>query len=82
MTLYDGALGERYKIIYCDTGDDALRDRFMSFGIVKNKICQVVSHSLRRLAIAILIDGTQIALRESEAKMIIVEPLNTQENSR
>ncbi|MCH5312799.1 MAG: ferrous iron transport protein A [Helicobacter sp.] len=75
MTLYECALGAKCKIISCEAKDEALCDRLMSFGIVKDKICQVVNHSFRRLAVVILIEGTQVALRDSEAKMIIVEVL-------
>ncbi|AAP78171.1 conserved hypothetical protein [Helicobacter hepaticus ATCC 51449] len=75
MTLYDCNLGEECKIVRCDTQDNALKDRFISFGIVKDKVCRVVSHSINHLAVAVIIEGTQVALRDSEAKLIIVEPI-------
>ncbi len=75
MTLYDCSVGQKCKIVSSSTQDEALRDRFMSFGIVKGKMCQVMSHSIKRMAVAVLIDGTQVALRDSEAKMIVVEPI-------
>lgn len=75
MTLYECTLGSKCKIISFDTQDEALRDRLMSFGIVKDKVCQVMNHSFGRSAVAVMIEGTQVALRDSEAKMIIIEPL-------
>ncbi|RDU60116.1 FeoA family protein [Helicobacter marmotae] len=75
MTLHECALGARCRIVRCEAQDEALRDRFISFGIVKDRVCEVVSHSIKHLAVAILINGTQVALRDNEAKMIIVEPL-------
>lgn len=75
MTLYDCALGSKCRILDCKTQDEALRDRIISFGITKDKVCQVLSHSIGRLAVAVLIEGTRVALRDNEAKMIIVEPL-------
>lgn len=75
MTLYDCVVGDVCKIVRCDVQDPALKDRFMSFGIVKNKQCEVLSHSMRKMAVAIMIDGTQVALRDTEARQIIIEPL-------
>lgn len=77
MTLYDCDVGKQCKIVRFETQDYALKDRFMSFGIVKDKVCCVVSHSIRRLAVAVMVGDTQIALRDSEAKSIIVEPLES-----
>ncbi len=73
MTLYECALGTRCRIISCDTQDSALMDRFLSFGIVKGRVCKVICHSFKRLGIAVLLNGMQIALRDTEAKMIVVE---------
>lgn len=73
MTLYDGQIGSTYRIIGFDTTDSTLKDRFISFGIAKNKVCEVVSHSISRLAVAIMIGGVQVALRDSEARAILVE---------
>lgn len=73
MTLYECKVGDKCKIISCKSEDYALKDRFMSFGFVRNKACEVISHSIRKLAIAVMIEGTQVALRDSEAKMIEVE---------
>lgn len=77
MTLYDCNVGEQCRIVAFETQDSALKNRFMSFGIVKDKVCRVVSHSIRRLAVAVVVEGTQIALRDSEAKSIIVEPVES-----
>ncbi|WP_295739597.1 FeoA family protein [uncultured Helicobacter sp.] len=77
MTLYDCDVGKQCKIVAFTTQDNALKNRFMSFGIVKDKVCRVVSHSIRRLAVAVMVEGTQIALRDVEAKSIIGEPLES-----
>lgn len=77
MTLYDCDVGKQCKIVAFTTQDNVLKNRFMSFGIVKDKVCRVVSHSIRRLAVAVMVEGTQIALRDVEAKSIIVEPLES-----
>ncbi|WP_238700265.1 FeoA family protein [Helicobacter jaachi] len=80
MTLCDCSLGDVCKIVRCESQDSALKDRLMSFGIVKDKICKVMRYSLGRLAVAIMIDGTQVALRDSEARLIVVEPLRHEPN--
>lgn len=76
MTLYECEVGNTYKIVGFNTQNNALKDRFISFGITKDKMCQVIHHSIKRSAIAIIIGGVQIALRDSEAKAIKVQALN------
>ena len=77
MTLYDCNVGDECRIVGFKTDDYALKDRFISFGIVKDRECRIVNYSLRRLAVAVVVGGMQIALRDSEARSIGVEPLES-----
>lgn len=77
MTLYDCNVGDECRIVRLETDDYALKDRFISFGIVKDRECRIVNYSLGRLAVAVVVGGVQIALRDSEARSIVVEPLES-----
>lgn len=75
MTLYECAIGQKCKITGFNTQNSALKDRFISFGITKDKIAQVRHHSIKRSTLAVVVGGVQIALRDSEAQAIEVEKL-------
>lgn len=75
MTLYECAIGQKCKITGFHTENNALKNRFISFGITKDKIAQVLHHSIKRSTLAVAIGGVQIALRDSEARAIKVEKL-------
>ncbi|MGM0518886.1 MAG: FeoA family protein [Campylobacterota bacterium] len=56
--------------------DEILKNRFYSFGIVKNSKVKVEELTLRRSTIEIKIDSTKVALRLNEASAIEVEKCN------
>ena len=52
-----------------------LRDRLLSFGIVRGEEIEVKGYSLAKQTIEIDIDGTLIALRKEEADRIEVDKI-------
>ncbi|PAF46843.1 hypothetical protein BKH46_06410 [Helicobacter sp. 12S02634-8] len=73
MTLDQCQKGKTYKIKNINFCDDALKNRFISFGITKDSIFTLLHHSTKKSTLAIHINQTQIALRDHEAKFIEVE---------
>ena len=76
MYLSDLPLHQKGKItnFHCST---ELKQRFHSFGIMKNVIVFVENISFSRNTIEIDVDETLVALRLDEAKTIEIEPLTT-----
>ena len=58
------------KKINCNS---SLKNRFYSFGIVKNSIIKVEELTITKSTIEIKIDNTKVALRLNEASTIEVE---------
>jgi len=54
------------------TGD--LKQRLASFGLLKGANIRVIDFALGKSTIEIMVDGTLLALRKSEAENIEVEP--------
>ncbi|TLD80567.1 ferrous iron transport protein A [Helicobacter sp. MIT 05-5293] len=79
MTLYDAQNGKMYQVLSLNTQDSVLKNRFITLGITKGKTFHVTARSIGSLAIAIMINGVQIALRDSEAQKIEVQEVKTQE---
>ncbi|PAF45133.1 FeoA family protein [Helicobacter sp. 11S02596-1] len=75
MTLDQCEKGKSYKIKNIDFCDNALKNRFISFGIAKNAIFTLLYCSTKKSTLAISINQSQIALREHEAKYIEVEQM-------
>ena len=72
MTLDKLNIGENGKIVSINC-NDALKNRFYSFGIVRNSIVSIEEVTLTKSTIEIKINTTKIALRISEAQAIKVE---------
>lgn len=72
MTLDRLEIGNKaiIKSINCDS---ALKNRFHSFGIVKNSIISIEELTLTKSTIEIKINSTKVALRLKEASSIEVE---------
>ncbi|WP_373069794.1 ferrous iron transport protein A [Sulfurimonas sp.] len=73
-TLYDCKKDDKVKVIklYADT---ELKQRLISFGIMKESILDVLEHTTTKSNIEIKVGKTRLALRSAEAKMIEVEKL-------
>ena len=72
MNLSQLNKGDR-AIIKDIKADAELKNRLISFGIIKGEELEVKGYSLAKQTIEIDIDGTLIALRKEEANKIEVE---------
>lgn len=75
MTLYEGIEGQNYKVIQIQAQDEALANRLLSLGFTKNSQVFLERFSSNKATLAIQINHSKIALRDSEAQHIIIEPL-------
>lgn len=75
MTLFEGNENQIYEIKDIQTQDEALKHRLFSLGITKNSHILLERFSSNKATLAIQANQTKIALRDSEAKRIIVEAL-------
>ena len=66
--------GEKVKVVKLNA-DSELKQRFISFGIMKEAIVEVLEHAPAKSTIEIKVGKTRIALRAKEADMIEVEIL-------
>ncbi|PAF51250.1 FeoA family protein [Helicobacter sp. 13S00477-4] len=73
MTLDEGEQGKTYRINKIEFCDDALKNRFISFGITKDAIVTLLHCTTKKSTLAISINESQVALRDREAKYIQVE---------
>ena len=64
--------GERVKVIKLNA-DYELKQRLISFGVMKGAFIQVIEYSLGKKTVEIKVGKMRIALRAEEAKMIEVE---------
>ncbi|MCE3047429.1 FeoA family protein [Helicobacter kayseriensis] len=75
MTLFEGCENQTYKITNIQTQDEALKHRFLSLGITKNSQIFLERFSSNKATLAIQVNHTKIALRDSEAQNIFVEAI-------
>ncbi|WP_027326771.1 FeoA family protein [Helicobacter pametensis] len=75
MTLFDGCENQTYKITAIKTEDEALRHRLFSLGITKDCHIFLERFSSNKATLAIQVNQTKIALRDSEAQHIFVETI-------
>ncbi|MAD42068.1 MAG: iron transporter [Arcobacter sp.] len=75
MTLDKLNIGDKavIKVVNCD---NELKNRFYSFGIVKDSSISVEEITLARSTMEIQIKNTKVAIRFSEAAKIEVEIIN------
>lgn len=66
--------GEKLKVIKLNA-DTELKQRLISFGIMKETIIEVLEHAPAKSTIEIKVGKTRVALRAKEADMIEVEAL-------
>lgn len=75
MRLYEGIEGQTYKVVEIQTHDEALLNRLLSLGFTKDSEVFLERFSSNKATLAIQINHSKIALRDSEAQNIIIEPL-------
>ena len=72
MTLDELNIGDKATIKNFNC-DNVLKNRFYSFGMIKNSIIQVKEVTIKKSTMEIKINNTKIAVRFSEAKKIEVD---------
>lgn len=75
MTLYNGTEGQTYKVAGFQTQDEALINRLLSLGFTKDTEIFLERFSSNKATLAIQINHSKIALRDSEAQIIIIKSL-------
>lgn len=73
-TLLDCHKACRVKVLKLNAKDD-LKQRLISFGIMKEAIIEVLEHAPAKSTIEIKVGKMRIALRAQEAQLIEVEKL-------
>ncbi|MFA6192424.1 MAG: FeoA family protein [Sulfurimonas sp.] len=66
--------GEKLRVIKLNADRD-LKQRLISFGIMKETVIEVLEHALGKSTIEIKVGKMRIALRAKEADMIEVEEI-------
>ncbi|MDY0116115.1 MAG: FeoA family protein [Sulfurimonadaceae bacterium] len=74
MTLYDCDKSEKVQVVKIHS-DTLLRQRLISFGIMKGAVLEVLEHAPARSTIEIKVSKTRIALRDKEAQLIEVQKI-------
>jgi len=72
--LLDCERGERVRVCKLHADYD-LKQRLISFGVMKGAQIQVLEHAPRKKTIEIKVGKMRLALRAEEAQMIEVEPI-------
>ncbi|ADN08573.1 FeoA family protein [Sulfurimonas autotrophica] len=70
--LIDCEKGEKVKVLKLDANYD-LKQRLISFGVMKDAQIQVLEHAPRKKTIEVKVGKMRIALRAEEAELIEVE---------
>lgn len=66
--------GEEVKVLKLYAGHD-LKQRLISFGLMKNAVIKVLEHAPRKKTIEVKVGKMKIALRAEEAELIEVEEI-------
>jgi ferrous iron transport protein A len=74
MKLSEAKIGENFKVKRLNA-DSELKQRLISFGIMKEAIVEILEHSAGKSTIEVRVGKMTIALRAKEAEMIEVEAL-------
>ena len=71
-TLKDCKKACKVKVVKLNAATD-LKQRLISFGIMKEAVLEVLEHSATKSTIEIKVGKMRIALRAKEAELIVVE---------
>ena len=74
QTLYECEKGTDVKVIKLNV-DKSLKQRLISFGIMKESVITVLEHAPAKSTIEVKVGKMRIALRDQEAKGIEVKSL-------
>ncbi len=74
MTLLDSKRGEKVRVVKINA-DHQLKQRLISFGVMKGVIVEVLTYAPGKKTIEIKVAKMRLALRDEEAKYIEVETL-------
>ena len=72
--LYQCKKGQKVKVLKLNA-ESALKQRLISFGIMKESIVEILEHSTAKSTFEIKVGRTRLALRSVEAQSIMVEEL-------
>ena len=72
--LIDCEKGEKVRVLKLDANHD-LKQRLISFGVMKDAVIQVIEHAPRKKTIEVKVGKMRIALRAEEAQMIEVQEI-------
>ncbi|WQV01843.1 ferrous iron transport protein A [Helicobacter pylori] len=73
MTLNEAVTDKVYEIVGITNCDEALKKRFLSFGIHEGVRCTLLHSSMKKATLSIKINRIQVALRSHEAQYLIVK---------
>jgi ferrous iron transport protein A len=73
-TLFDYKKDDKVKVIKLNAPSE-LKQRFISFGIMKDAQIQILQHTSSKSTIEIKVGKMRLALRSAEAKSIEVEEI-------
>lgn len=73
-TLYDCRKGDSVKVVKIHS-DTTLKQRLISFGIMKEARMEVLEHAPAKSTIEVKVSKTRVALRDKEAQLIEVEKI-------
>ncbi|EQD88953.1 ferrous iron transport protein A [Helicobacter pylori] len=73
MTLNEAVTDKVYEIVEITNCDEALKKRFLSFGIHEGVRCTLLHSSMKKATLSIKINHIQVALRSHEAQYLIVK---------
>lgn len=71
-TLSTCRVGEKVQVVKL-SADTQLKQRFISFGIMKEAFVEIIEHSPTKSTIEIKVGKMRVALRAKEAEMIEVK---------
>ena len=72
--LFECSKTQKLKVVKLNA-DSALKQRLISFGIMKESVLEILEHSTTKSTFEIKVGKTRLALRSDEAKSIMVEEL-------
>lgn len=73
-TLYDCEKTSRVRVTKLNASRE-LKQRFISFGIMKGSEIEILQHTVSKSTVEIKIAKMRIALRDTEAKLIEVQDI-------
>ncbi|WRA01022.1 ferrous iron transport protein A [Helicobacter pylori] len=73
MTLNEAIKDKVYEIVEIANCDEALKKRFLSFGIHEGVQCTLLHYSMKKATLSVKINRIQVALRSHEAQYLLIK---------